>query len=232
MRLVIATGKALIVLEFFLDHLKLLLTDDSRNLGHDNPVFWRHGIETANAASDRFERGNASGRRSIVIASCIYCTRIHGICQNVVDGAITPMTVAAWASYPKLSEMFGETTQGVSFLLIVRKHLGHRCRFGRLQSHPCWIPWMSRASRDTHRVEAPKGAACLHDTFAVSHVSCGQQSSCARIRRQPLGSGAIIDRADPGSSVARQTRPGTHLFPVPQSRAFDGYTCELVDLES
>jgi len=37
---VIATGTALLVLEFFLDHLKLFLADNGWDLGHHNPVFW------------------------------------------------------------------------------------------------------------------------------------------------------------------------------------------------
>jgi hypothetical protein len=56
MCLVIATGKTLIVLEFFLDHVKLFLAHNDWDLGHDNPILWRHGIDTAIAASDRFER--------------------------------------------------------------------------------------------------------------------------------------------------------------------------------
>jgi hypothetical protein len=120
---VIATGNALIVLEFFLDHLKLFLAHNSRDLGHHNPVFWRHALNTAIASPDRFERGNASGRRAIVIASCIHCTCLHRICQNVADGAITPMEAAARSAHPKLPQIFGQATQCMPVLLIVDKHL-------------------------------------------------------------------------------------------------------------
>ena len=123
MCLVIATGNALIVLEFFLDHVKLFLADDDLDLSHNNPIVCWHWLDTAIAASNRFERGDPSCRWSIVMTSCIYCTRIHRICQNVVDGAITPMEATARSSHSKLPQMLGQTTQRVSFLLIVCKHL-------------------------------------------------------------------------------------------------------------
>jgi len=141
---VIAAGDALIVLEFFLDHLKLFLADDGRDLSHHNPVFWRHALDTAVASPDWFERGNPSGCRSIVIASCIHCTRIHRSCQNMTDGAIAPMEAAARSAHPKLPQMFSQPAQRMPVLLLVGKHLRHRCCFRRLQAHPCWITWMGR----------------------------------------------------------------------------------------
>src|SRR5258708_10361641 len=69
---VIAAGNALIVLEFFLNHSKLFLADDGRDLSDHDPVFWRHALDTAIAASDRFERGNPPGRWPIVVPSCIH----------------------------------------------------------------------------------------------------------------------------------------------------------------
>jgi hypothetical protein len=107
---VIAASDALIVLEFFLDHSKLFLADDDRDVGHHNLVFCRHALDTAIATSDRFQRRDASGGWSIVIASCIHCTRIHRICQNMANGAIAPMEAATWSVHPKLPQMFGQTT--------------------------------------------------------------------------------------------------------------------------
>ena len=99
MFLVIATGNALIVLEFFLDHVKLLLAHNGRDLSDHNPIIYRHAIDTAVASPNRFERRNASGRRSIVIASCIHgypytpdlskydgwCHHSNGDCHGVLS---------------------------------------------------------------------------------------------------------------------------------------------------
>jgi hypothetical protein len=94
---VIAAGNALIVLEFFLDHLKLFLTHNGRDLSHHNPVFWRHALDTAIASPDRFERGNASGRRSIVIASCCELPNISATVAASAGERRTPAGSRGWA---------------------------------------------------------------------------------------------------------------------------------------
>jgi hypothetical protein len=94
-----AAGKALIVLEFFLDQVNLFLADNGRDVRHDNPFLCRYALDTAITPSDRFERGNPPGRWPIVGASCIHGTRIDWICQNMVDGAITPMQAAAGSAH-------------------------------------------------------------------------------------------------------------------------------------
>src|SRR5262245_10959929 len=99
---VIAAGDALSVLEFFLDHGKLVLTHNGRDLDHDNPVFRRHALDTAIAASHRFEGRDASLRCPVVDSPGIHCTGIDGICQNMVDGAITPMQAAAWSAHSRV----------------------------------------------------------------------------------------------------------------------------------
>ena len=176
MRLVIATGNALIVFEFFLDHVKLLLAHDRRDLGHHNPVFGRHALDTAVASPDGFERRDASGRRSILIASCIHCTRIDRICQNVMDGAITPMEAATWTAHSKFPQMLGQAAQRVSVLLLVGKHLGHGCRFRRREAHPCGITWMNRVSSIAIRWGSPgKQRACtILLQAAASHAVSNQ----------------------------------------------------------
>jgi len=174
MFLVIATGNALIVLEFFLNHVKLFPSRDGRDVCHDNPFVCWHALNTAITASDRFERGNASGRWPIVIASCIHSTRIHGICQDMVDGAITPMEAATWSAYPKLPQMFGQTREPYVPLADSRQPSPPLLPLRTLPGVPLLDHGDELGPCDSHRVEAPRGATCLHDTFAVSRVSCGE----------------------------------------------------------
>src|SRR5215472_2046278 len=75
---------------------------------------------------------------------------------------------------------------------------------------------------DRQRAAVPKEARDPHDISAGGLVSCGQQSGSARMLPQLREFAATSAQVDPGSSVARQTRPGSRPFPMLRSGALDG----------